>query len=218
MKPYQAHLDSVIENIEKARLGVSAHHIVKLVAVSKYSTAQEIQALWNVGQRAFGENKVQDLISKSKELDALPLEWHFIGHLQKNKIHALIEAQPFLVHSLDSFELALALEARLQEPMDMLLQINSAQEATKGGFAPDAARDAYLEIQQRCTHIRLKGVMTIGAHTTDEKIIQKSFQTTKAIFDTLPDATICSMGMSSDYKLAIACGSNMVRIGSALFS
>jgi len=80
---YKLHIDSIIERVEKARLSVSAHHIVKIVAVSKYSTSDEIKALYEIGQRAFGENKVQDLEKKAEELDALPLEWHFIGNLQK---------------------------------------------------------------------------------------------------------------------------------------
>ena len=222
MNIYQRNLDEVIENIEKSRLTVSGHHIVKIVAVSKYNTTEDIQKLLEVGQRAFGENKVQDLQAKSLELEMLPIEWHFIGNLQKNKINHLIDADPFLMHSLDSLELALAMDKRLKEKnstMDMLLQVNSAKEESKSGVIPEAAKDIYQAVNEQCPNINLKGVMTIGAHSEDEKLIQKSFETTQKIFTDLsdPKAIICSMGMSSDYELAIACGSNMVRIGSALF-
>lgn len=217
---YQTNLDQVVETIEKARLEVSGHHIVKIVAVSKYSTSRDVEALYNIGQRAFGENKVQDLVKKSTELEQYPLEWHFIGSLQKNKINNLIEANPFLLHSLDTLALAKALDQRLavkETTMDTLLQINAANETTKSGVHVEEAKDIYQQIEKTCPNINLKGVMTIGAHTTDTKVIQNSFETTKKIFDTLDGATICSMGMSQDYALAIKCGSNMVRVGSALF-
>ena len=218
---YKLHLDSIIERVEKARLSVSGHHIVKIVAVSKYSTAQEIKALYEIGQRAFGENKVQDLEKKAEELDALPLEWHFIGNLQKNKINHLIKINPFLFHSLDSLELALELDKRLEisaTTMDALLQINSAYEETKSGVLPEDAIDIYKQISLTCKHINLKGVMSIGAHTDDTKIIQNSFETTHEIYTQLEGASICSMGMSGDFELAIKCGSNMVRIGSLMFN
>lgn len=219
---YQHNLDEVIEKIEFARLQVSGHHIVKIVAVSKYNSTDDIKALLQTGQRAFGENKVQDLISKSEILEELPIEWHFIGHLQKNKVNNLIDANPSLMQSLDSVELAIALDARLATKgysMDMLLQVNSANEAQKSGVSSQAAFDIYEEINARCSNINLKGLMSIGAHTDDKTIIKKSFEDTRAIFDSLPnnENLICSMGMSSDYELAIACGSTMVRIGSALF-
>ena len=219
MNHYQNNLDQVIENIERARLEVSGHHIVKIVAVSKYSTQNEIKSLLDVGQRAFGENKVQDLLEKNQNLEDFPIEWHFIGHLQKNKINQLIQANPFLVHSLDSLELAEALNKRLESPMDMLLQINSAKEDSKGGFDPSQAEDMYAQINEKFSNINLKGVMSIGAHSKDAKLIQNSFESTFKTFEKLQKqgATICSMGMSSDYELAIKCGSNMVRIGSALF-
>lgn len=220
--PYQHNLDEVIEKIEFARLQVSGHHIVKIVAVSKYNSANDIRTLLETGQRAFGENKVQDLISKSEILEELPIEWHFIGHLQKNKVNNLIDANPSLMQSLDSVELAIALNARLaskEHSMDMLLQVNSANEEQKSGLCPESAFDTYQEIQERCPNINLKGLMSIGAHSEDKAIIKQSFEDTRAIFDKLPNNKdlICSMGMSSDFELAISCGSTMVRIGSKLF-
>lgn len=215
-------LDTVIANIEQARLNVSHHHIVKLVVVGKYTSIENISTLYSLGQRAFGENQVQQLEARSKELEELPLEWHMIGTLQKNKINKLLEVEPFLFQSLDSFELATALETKLtlrSQKIDCLLQINSSQEDTKSGISPEKAIDLYQKIKETCPHVNLKGVMSIGANTNDSKVIQKSFEDTYSIYEKLQKdgASLCSMGMSGDYEIAIRCGSNLVRIGSALF-
>jgi len=218
---YKIYVDDVIRRVESARLSVSGHHIVKIVAVSKYSTSQEIENLYNIGQRAFGENKVQDLKAKSLELYELPLEWHFIGNLQKNKINNLLDINPSLFHALDSFELAQELNKKLEVKkmtLDVLMQINSAKEDSKHGFMPEDAKEMYAKIQEECPNINLKGVMSIGAHSPDREVIKKSFETTYEIYKSLPNATICSMGMSGDFELAIECGSNMIRLGSILFN
>jgi len=215
------HFDTIIERVEKARLLVNDHHIVKIVAASKYVDASSIEALYHIGQRAFGENKVQDLALKSAELEPFPLEWHFIGSLQKNKINQLISLDPFMIHSLDSLELALALNERLQrenKTARALVQVNSAGEETKSGLTPDEFLDVYTEINALCPALKLQGIMSIGAHSEDKKIVQKSFETTRALFDNIPNATVCSMGMSGDFELAITCGSNLVRLGSILFT
>jgi pyridoxal phosphate enzyme (YggS family) len=215
-------LDQVIWNIERARLKVSEHHIVRIIAVGKYTEVDDLRTLYELGQRAYGENQVQQLKSRTEELDDVPIEWHMIGSLQKNKINQLIDLCPTLFQALDSIELAQALNQRLEakgETMDCLLQINSACEKTKSGVDPDDALDVYQAIIDNCTSIKLRGVMTIGAHTNDKSKIRDSFETTHKIFESLHDkgADICSMGMSGDYELAIECGSNMVRVGSALF-
>jgi len=214
-------LDEVILNVEKARLSLSPHHIVKIVAVSKYTDASNIASLYNIGQRAFGESKVQDLVAKNEKLSHLPIEWHFIGRLQKNKINHLLALKPTLIHSIDSFELASEIDKRaalLGYIPKILLQINSAKEESKAGVMPECAIDVYNKIEESCRHLKICGVMTIGAHSEDEEIIKKSFDTTKNIFDTIGgSARILSMGMSSDYELAIKCGSNLIRIGSNLF-
>ena len=218
----RANLDKVIWNIEQARIGVSEHHIVQLVVVGKYTELENIQTLYELGQRAFGENQVQQLESRVKALEALPLEWHMIGRLQKNKINKLLDLDPWLLQSLDTIELAEALQKRLEakdKRLYTLLQINASGEESKAGFAPKEAIERYLEIKERFDRIELQGVMTIGAHSEDQKVVAKSFETTYKIYDALKKegAIICSMGMSGDYELAIKCGSNMVRIGSALF-
>ncbi len=215
-------LDTVITNVEAARLGLSDHHIVKIVAISKYNNEDDIQTLYEAGQRAFGENKVQDLKEKSIKLDDFPIEWHFVGRLQTNKINNLIDLNPSLMHSLDSLELAYELDKKLEaknKKMNCLLQINSAYEESKTGVIPEDAIAIYTEIFNNCKNINLQGVMSIGAHVEDENIVTSSFQITKDIFDALENKNpkYCSMGMSSDYELAIQCGSNMIRVGSSLF-
>ncbi len=218
---YKIYIDNVIRRIEAARLKVSDYHIVKTVAISKYSTSDEIAKLYNIGQRAFGENKVQDLKAKAMELDELPLEWHFVGNLQKNKINNLLDINPTLFHALDSVELAHELQKKLEAKemtLDALLQINSAKEESKHGVMPEVAKTIYEQITKECPNINLKGVMSIGAHSDDRKIIKKSFETTYGIYNSLDGATICSMGMSGDFELAIECGSNMLRLGSIMFN
>ena len=213
-------LDEIITKIEFSRLQVNNHKIVQLLAISKYSTSQDIKKLYESGQRAFGENKVQDLKIKQEELQELPIAWHFVGSLQKNKINNLIDLNPVLMHSLDSLDLAEDLDKKLKvknKKMNCLLQINSAYEEKKSGVAPENASDIYEVIQKKYTNINLKGVMSIGAHSEDKAKIIESFQTTKKIFDSCQGATICSMGMSGDFETAIINGSTMVRVGSALF-
>jgi len=218
---YKIHIDDVIRRVEGARVKVSEHHIVKIVAISKYSTSDEIEKLYNIGQRAYGENKVQDLKAKAIELDELPLEWHFVGNLQKNKINNLLDINPSLFHGLDSIELAHELQKKLEAKdmtLDALLQINSAKEESKHGVMPEVAIDTYKQIEKECPNINLKGVMSIGAYTNDTNDVKNSFLTTHSIFTQLESATICSMGMSGDFELAIECGSNMVRLGSVMFN
>lgn len=217
---FKLHFDRIVERIEKARLRVNDHHIVKIVAASKYVDADAIAALYSIGQRAFGENKVQDLQSKAEALEELPIEWHFIGTLQKNKINHLLALNPHMIHSIDSIELAHALNDRLLrdgKTLRALVQVNSAREASKSGFDPEIFLDRYHQIQEECPQIRLQGIMSIGAHTEDRATVQKSFETTRSLYERLTNATVCSMGMSSDFELAIECGSNLVRLGSILF-
>ena len=218
---HKIYIDNIIRRVENARLKVSQHHIVKIVAISKYSDISEIEELYKIGQRAYGENKVQDFKLKSLALEEHPIEWHFVGNLQKNKINNLIDLNPTLFHALDSLKLANELQKKLlakNKTMNVLLQINSAKEDSKSGVAPEDAQNIYKKIQQECPNIKLKGVMSIGSHSTNQLEIKKSFDLTYSIFKKLDDAQICSMGMSADFELAIECGSNMVRLGSLMFN
>lgn len=222
MNIYEKRLDAVFEKIEKARTKVSEHQIIKLVAVSKSVTSKEVELLYSAGQRAFGENRVQELAKKCEELEILPLEWHFIGRLQKNKINALLNQNVSLIHSCESFSLAKEIDKRLEakgKKVNILLQINSAKEDSKSGVMPEVANEEYLKILSECKNVNLLGVMSMGAHEDDRKLVQESFEATYKIFESLKShgASICSMGMSGDYELAISCGSNMVRLGSTIF-
>ncbi len=219
---YEERFDEILTNIEKVRLEVNQHQIIKIVAVSKNVDSNAVEDMYNIGQRAFGENRVQDYKTKTEVLDDLPLEWHFIGRLQTNKINALIDLNPSLMHSCSSLKMALEIDKRLHvkgKTMNVLLQINSAYEEQKAGVLPEDALRVYEEIASTCKNIKLKGVMSIGAHSDDEAQVRKSFETTHNIFKKLESkgAKYCSMGMSSDYCLAVECGSNMLRIGSTLF-
>ena len=217
-------LERILRRIERARLAYNAHQIISLVAVSKYQNADSIRALYECGQRAFGENKVQDLRLKAQILDDVPLEWHFIGKLQENKINALLALKPSLIHSVDSLKTAQAIQKRLQTHLGeakvrALLQINAADEISKSGVSVESAREIYNEILITCPNLIMEGVMCIGANSPNRTEVEQSFQKTSDIFHSLQDkgAKILSMGMSGDFEIAIAYGANLVRIGSKLF-
>ncbi|MCD6173847.1 MAG: YggS family pyridoxal phosphate-dependent enzyme, partial [Sulfurimonas sp.] len=128
---------------------------------------------------------------------------------------------PSLFHSLDSLELAQELQKKLAAKnmtLNCLLQINSAKEESKHGVMPELACGIYKQIQNECPNINLKGVMSIGTHSEDKEVIKNSFELTHDIYKKCDGATICSMGMSGDFELAIKCGSNMVRLGSIMFN
>ncbi len=212
-------LDSLIQKVEQARIKRSEHLIVQIVAVTKYTEdIQPLLKLYSEGQRAFGENRVQNMEQKAKKTENLPIEWHFIGNLQKNKINKLLSLNPFMIQSLNSYELAEAIDKRAKKPVNCLLEINSAKEESKQGIQPEIAIETYSKIKENLKNINLQGVMTIGAHSDDEKEIRKSFQLTYNLFEKLKSygAKICSMGMSSDFETAIEEGSNMIRVGNAL--
>lgn len=207
-------LKELLEKIENLNKDVT------LIAVSKNVTCTEVRELYAQGQRNFGENRVQELAKKEQELQNFTdIKWHMIGRLQNNKINQMISLKPVLWQSCDSFERALEVDKRLSYKLDTLLQINSADEDTKQGVSVANAAEIYERIQSECKNINLKGVMSIGAHVDEPKEVQKSFELTYKIYESLKSkgATICSMGMSSDYELAIKCGSNMIRLGTMLY-
>ena len=207
-------LKDLLEKIENLSKDVT------LIAVSKNVTCTEVRELYEQGQRNFGENRVQELAKKEQELQNFTdIKWHMIGRLQNNKINQMISLKPVLWQSCDSFERALEVDKRLSYKLDTLLQINSADEDTKQGVSVANAAEIYERIQSECKNINLKGVMSIGAHVDEPKEVQKSFELTYKIYESLKSkgATICSMGMSSDFELAIKCGSNMIRLGTMLY-
>lgn len=212
-------LSEISDRIEKARTGANIWENVKLLAVSKNVDTNAVENLFSQGQMDFGENRVQELKRKCEILVDLPLKWHFIGTLQKNKINQLITLKPVLWQSCNSFELAVAVDKRLDYRLDTLLEINVANEDSKSGISADEAIDTYRKIKVECKNLNLVGVMSIGAHSDDLKEIIKSFELTYKIFENLQKsgAAICSMGMSADFETAIKCGSNMVRLGRILY-
>ena len=154
----RANLDEVIWNIEESRITVSEHHIVKLVTVAKYTQEENIKTLYELGQRAFGENQVQQLKERMHTLEDLPIEWHMIGSLQKNKINNLIDLRPTLMQSVDSMELATELNKKLlakETKLNCLLQINAAKEESKSGVSSEEAFDIYKTIQESCPQINV---------------------------------------------------------------
>lgn len=213
-------LSEISDRIEKARAGANIWENVKLLAVSKNVDTNAVENLFSQGQMDFGENRVQELKRKCEILVDLPLKWHFIGTLQKNKINQLITLKPVLWQSCNSFELAVAVDKRLNYRLDTLLEINVANEDSKSGISADEAIDTYRKIKAECKNLNLVGVMSIGAHSDDLKEIIKSFELTYKIFENLQKsgAAICSMGMSADFETAIKCGSNMVRLGRILYA
>lgn len=197
---------------------------VTLVAVSKIKPASDILALYDLGQRDFGENYVQELLEKQALLPA-DINWHFIGHLQSNKVKYIA---PFvhLIHGVDSYNLLKEINkqaAKNNRIIHCLLQVHIAQEETKFGLDETELNDL-LQQAVDFKHVRISGLMGMASFSDDEKVVRTEFRLLKKLFDQLKnmemanlDAQILSMGMSGDYAMAIEEGSTMVRIGSLLF-
>lgn len=199
---------------------------VKLLAVSKTKPIEDIRIAYHANQRDFGENKVQELLFKSKELqDLTDIQWHFIGKLQSNKINQLLSVESLVsIHSVDRIELVEKLLSKNpSHKIGLFLQVNTSGEKEKGGFQEDTELlDACKEV---LTHEKffLQGLMTMGRIRTDdfEADARKSFESLrqKQIFvrKQLGQELELSMGMSQDFEIAQECGSNWVRIGSDIF-
>jgi pyridoxal phosphate enzyme (YggS family) len=210
--------EALSERIRRAAGGCA----VVLLAVSKTRSAAEVRAIALQGQRAFGENYVQEALAKRAELSNLPLEWHLIGHLQSNKARAAAQAFDW-VQSADRPRIVAELARHRppeRPPLNVLIQVNIDDEASKDGCHPDEI-PALAELVAIKSRLRLRGLMTIPAPHPDPERRRASFRCAKALFDALrarhPGADTLSMGMSEDFELAIAEGSTMVRIGTALF-
>lgn len=193
---------------------------VQLIAVSKTKPASDIEALYQLGQRDFGENYVQELVDKSA---ALPkdIRWHFIGHLQSNKVK-YIAPFVYLIHGIDSYKLLQEVDkqaAKNNRVIDCLLQVHIAEEETKFGF--DNNELLALPDLNELKHIRVCGLMGMASFSEDMNKVRGEFHTLKTIFDQFQQKyasiQILSMGMSGDYQIAVEEGSNMVRVGSLLF-
>jgi PLP dependent protein len=202
---------------------------VTLVAVSKTKPAADIVELYNLGQRVFGENYVQELVEKQAVLPT-DIQWHFIGHLQTNKVKYIA---PFvsLIHTVDSYKLLTEINKQAQKCgriIHVLLQVYIAAEDTKFGLDKQeltALLDEYKQKKNELQHIRICGLMGMATNTENETQIHTEFAGLHQLFNSVKSThfasdtlfATCSMGMSSDYQMAIEAGSNMVRIGSLLF-
>jgi pyridoxal phosphate enzyme (YggS family) len=196
---------------------------VTLVAVSKTKTAQMIREAYEAGQRDFGENYVQELIEKQALLPA-DIRWHFIGHLQTNKVR-YIASFVHLIHGVESLKLLKEVNkqaAKNSRVIQVLLQLHIAREETKFGLSFEECL-AILSGQElkELRNVKVVGLMAMASNTEDESLVAKEFLSVKEFFDRVkdqhPGLTILSYGMSGDYALAIRSGSNMVRIGSLIF-
>jgi pyridoxal phosphate enzyme (YggS family) len=200
-----------------------------LVAVSKTKPVEDIRALYDLGQRDFGENYVQELVEKQPLLPA-DVRWHFIGHLQSNKVK-LIAPFVHLIHAIDSFKLLLEVNKQAEKnnrTIDVLIQMHIADEETKFGMDTTEIfefMEYYQAQKDQLKNVRIRGLMGMASFTDNETQIRDEFRKLRTRFDAMKQTDFLfkdyfdtlSMGMSSDYKMAIQEGSTMVRIGSMLF-
>lgn len=200
---------------------------VRLVAISKYHPAEMVEEAYKAGQRIFGESHVQELQQKQPILPQ-DIEWHFIGHLQTNKVK-YIAPYVQLIHSVDTEKLLNEIEkqaAKAERVIDVLLQLHLAQEETKFGFTPEEC-DAFLAAGRwrEMKHVRIVGIMCMASNVDDEEQIASEFEQGHRYFLHARDTFFggeayfkeCSMGMSDDYRIAIQHGSTMIRVGSRIF-
>ncbi|GMN09103.1 YggS family pyridoxal phosphate-dependent enzyme [Croceitalea sp. MTPC9] len=213
---------SIIENLEEITKSISKK--VTLVAVSKTKPNGDILEAYDAGHRVFGENKVQEM---TKKWETLPkdIQWHMIGHLQRNKVKYMAEFVS-LIHGVDSFRLLREINkqgAKCNRAIPCLLQMHIAEEDTKFGLDQTELEEIVnSEDFKAMQHVEIKGLMGMATYTDDESQIRKEFKSLKRVFENLkkilPKIDTLSMGMSGDYKIAIEEGSTMVRIGSSIFS
>lgn len=213
------------QNIE--RISATLPDGVTLIAVSKYHPIEAIEKAYSIGQRHFGESKAQDLRIKQQMLPK-DIRWHFIGHLQSNKIK-YIAPYIHLIHSIDSLRLLQEVDkqgAKVGRTIDCLLQIHIAKEETKFGFTPEECCTMLNAGEWRTlSHIRIRGLMCMGSNTDNRAQIKEEFHSVKELFDKIRakhftnenNFDILSAGMSDDYTIAIEEGSTHIRIGSDIF-
>ncbi|MDV3859020.1 YggS family pyridoxal phosphate-dependent enzyme [Elizabethkingia anophelis] len=211
---------SIQKNYEEIIQSLPAN--VKLVAVSKTHPAEAIQEVYNLGQRVFGENKVQEMVAKQPILPN-DIQWHLIGHLQSNKVKYVADFVD-TIESVDSEKLLEEINkqaARHNRKIKVLLQVKIAEEDSKTGMEVSETKELFLKyLQGHFENIEITGLMGIGTFTDDTEQTKREFLFLKRLFDQLSaqkKLETLSMGMSGDYQLAIECGSTSVRIGSSIF-
>ena len=218
-------MSSIKENIENFTAQLPEG--VQLVAVSKFHPVEELAEAYDAGQRLFGENRAQELVAKAPQLSS-DIRWHFIGHLQKNKVRAIMP-HVTVIESVDSVELLKLIEkeaARIDRTVEVLLQLHVAQEETKSGFSVDEVLQAADDGLLTCDpHVRVCGVMAMATLTDDMEQVANEFDLVRRTYLTLKDGCFdesedfnhLSMGMSDDWQVAVKYGATLVRIGTAIF-
>lgn len=211
---------SIQENYHKIKAQIPAN--VELVAVSKFHPVEKIQEVYDCGQKVFGENKVQELLTKVNELPA-DIQWHLIGHLQTNKVKYIA---PFIdtIQSVDSEKILLEINkeaVKNNRKIKVLLQVKIAEEETKYGLEIAEAKEIFSNyLEHQYPNIEILGLMGMATFTDNKNQVKSEFLVLKSLFDelsTFRKLETLSMGMSDDFALAIECGSTSVRIGSAIF-
>ena len=211
---------SIQENYNKIKAQIPAN--VELVAVSKFHPVEKIKEIYDCGQKVFGENKVQELLTKVNELPA-DIQWHLIGHLQTNKVKYIA---PFIdtIQSVDSEKLLLEINkeaVKNNRKIKVLLQVKIAEEETKYGLEISEAKEIFSNyLEHQYPNIEILGLMGMATFTDNKNQVKSEFLVLKSLFDelsTFKKLETLSMGMSDDFALAIECGSTSVRIGSAIF-
>ncbi len=196
---------------------------VKLVAISKTKSAEDIMMAYETGQRLFGENKIQEMSEKYEDLPK-DIKWHMVGHVQSNKIKYMA---PYvdLIHGIDSLKSIKILNkegAKNNRILNCLLQLKISKEESKFGLGEKQFKEIiYSDEYKEMKNVKIKGLMAMASNTNEKSIIRSEFVHAKKIFDEINNGDksfeILSMGMSNDYKIAIECGSNMIRLGSLIF-
>ena len=211
---------SIQENYHKIKAQIPEN--VELVAVSKFHPIEKIKEIYDCGQKVFGENKVQELLTKVNELPA-DIQWHLIGHLQTNKVKYIA---PFIdtIQSVDSEKLLIEINkeaAKNNKKIKVLLQVKIAEEETKYGLEISEAKEIFSNyLEHQYPNIEILGLMGMATFTDNKNQVKSEFLVLKSLFDelsTFKKLETLSMGMSDDFALAIECGSTSVRIGSAIF-
>jgi pyridoxal phosphate enzyme (YggS family) len=225
MSGIKANIETIKARIDRIASG-SGHEPgeVLLVAVTKTRTAAEINEAIDAGVTDIGENKVQEIMDKFEAVK--PVRWHMIGHLQTNKVKYIID-KVSMIHSVDSLRLAEEINRRAAQRgavMDVLIQVNAAREESKFGIAAEETEKLLWDILGTCPNIRLKGLMCVAPFEDDPENVRVWFREVKGLYDKHAriehanlDFRYLSMGMSHDFEAAILEGSNLVRIGSAIF-
>ena len=196
---------------------------VKLVAISKTKSSEDIMIAYETGQRVFGENKIQEMSAKYEDLPK-DIKWHMVGHVQSNKIKYMA---PYvdLIHGIDSLKSIKILNkegAKNNRILNCLLQLKISKEESKFGLGEKLFKEIiYSDEYKEMKNVKIKGLMAMASNTNEKSIIRSEFVHAKKIFDEINNGDksfeILSMGMSNDYKIAIECGSNMIRLGSLIF-